>query len=53
MSCTPLHNKNGRPVKFLVDRCAGWKLAKWLQSEGYDTISVASLGPDPGDLVLL
>jgi predicted nuclease of predicted toxin-antitoxin system len=40
-------------VKFLVDRCAGRKLAKWLQSEGYDTISAASLGPDPGDLVLL
>lgn len=40
-------------MKFLVDRCAGRRLADWLSTGGHDSIYVGSLGPDPGDRVLL
>jgi predicted nuclease of predicted toxin-antitoxin system len=40
-------------VKFLIDRCAGRTLSNWLIQQGYDTVHVADLGPDPGDHALL
>lgn len=40
-------------MRFLVDRCAGRKLADWLQSEGHDSVYAVSLEPDPGDRALL
>jgi predicted nuclease of predicted toxin-antitoxin system len=40
-------------MKFLVDRCAGRRLADWLRNIGYDVVFAPSLGPDPGDESLL
>jgi uncharacterized protein with PIN domain len=40
-------------VKFLVDRCAGRRLADWLRAKGHDVIESRERGPDPGDRVLL
>ena len=40
-------------MKFLVDRCAGRKLADWLSSGGHDSVYAGSLGPDLGDRALL
>jgi len=40
-------------VKFLVDRCAGRRLADWLRSEGHDVVETRQRGHDPGDLVVL
>ena len=40
-------------MKFLVDRCAGRRLAEWLRSTGHDVIEARELGPDPGDRTLL
>ena len=40
-------------MKFLVDRCAGRRLAEWLRSEGHEVMESKNLGPDPGDLALL
>jgi len=40
-------------MKFLVDRCAGRRLAEWLRTEGYDVVYAPALGPDPGDGALL
>jgi predicted nuclease of predicted toxin-antitoxin system len=40
-------------VKFLVDRCAGRRLAEWLRAGGHDVLESRQLGPDPGDLALL
>lgn len=40
-------------MKFLVDRCAGHRLAEWLRSQGHDVVEMASLGPDPGDRAIL
>jgi predicted nuclease of predicted toxin-antitoxin system len=40
-------------VKFLVDRCAGKRLADWLRQQGHDVMYSPTLGPDPGDLALL
>ena len=40
-------------MKFLVDRCAGRRLADWLRSNGHDVLESRSLGRDPGDLELL
>ena len=40
-------------MKFLVDRCAGRRLAEWLHSEGHDVLYSPELGPDPGDEALL
>ena len=38
---------------FLVDRCAGRRLAEWLRSLGHDVVEARSLGPDPGDKEVL
>jgi predicted nuclease of predicted toxin-antitoxin system len=40
-------------VRFLVDRCAGHRLAEWLRTQGHDVVEVSGLGPDPGDRVIL
>lgn len=40
-------------MKFLVDRCAGRRLADWLRGQGHDVLEVRTLGPDPGDRELL
>ena len=40
-------------MRFLVDRCAGRRLAEWLGNEGHDVLEARTLGPDPGDLALL
>lgn len=40
-------------MKFLVDRCAGHRLAAWPDERGYDVVESRERGPDPGDRVLL
>ncbi|MCM3900519.1 MAG: DUF5615 family PIN-like protein [Pyrinomonadaceae bacterium] len=40
-------------MKFLIDRCAGQLIAKWLRSQGHDVVESRELGPDPGDRILL
>ena len=40
-------------MRFLVDRCAGRRLAEWLGGQGHDVIESRTLGPDPGDRALL
>lgn len=40
-------------MRFLIDRCAGRRLAEWLRTEGHDVVESQNLGPDPGDLALL
>jgi predicted nuclease of predicted toxin-antitoxin system len=40
-------------MKFLVDRCAGVRLAQWLREQGHDVVESRELGADPGDRVLL
>ena len=40
-------------MRFLVDRCAGRRLAEWLRSRGHDVVESRTLGPDPGDRALL
>jgi len=40
-------------MKFLIDRCAGHRLAEWLRSQGHDVFESPDLGPDPGDRALL
>ena len=40
-------------MKFLIDRCAGHRLADWLRLQGHDVIESQERGPDPGDRVLL
>jgi predicted nuclease of predicted toxin-antitoxin system len=40
-------------MRFLVDRCAGRRLAEWLKSQGHDVLESRTLGPDPGDRELL
>jgi predicted nuclease of predicted toxin-antitoxin system len=40
-------------VKFLVDRCAGQRLAAWLRTQGQDVLASWEVGPDPGDRALL
>ena len=40
-------------MKFLVDRCAGKRLADWLRGQGHDVLEARTLGPDPGDRELL
>ena len=36
-------------MKFLIDRCAGHRLADWLRLQGHDVIESQERGPDPGD----
>ena len=41
-------------MKFLVDRCAGATLARWLREKGYDVREAwGGNNPDPGDEELL
>jgi len=40
-------------VKFLLDRCAGARLAQWLRDQGHDVLEARSKEPDPGDRELL
>ncbi len=40
-------------MRFLVDRCAGRRLADWLRGQGHDVLDVRALGGDPGDAALL
>lgn len=38
-------------MKFLIDRCAGRRVAEWLSQQGHDVCRVE--GNDPGDAALL
>jgi predicted nuclease of predicted toxin-antitoxin system len=40
-------------VRFLVDRCAGLRLANWLREQGHDVRDAREEDPDPGDAALL
>ncbi|OGQ89586.1 MAG: hypothetical protein A2289_20375 [Deltaproteobacteria bacterium RIFOXYA12_FULL_58_15] len=40
-------------MRFLVDRCAGRRLAQWLRDIGHDVVDAQEVGPDPGDQALL
>ena len=40
-------------MKFLIDRCAGQRLATWLQAQGHDVRVSWEQEPDPGDAALL
>jgi predicted nuclease of predicted toxin-antitoxin system len=40
-------------VKFLIDRCAGHRLAAWLRLQGHDVTESRERDPDPGDRALL
>jgi predicted nuclease of predicted toxin-antitoxin system len=40
-------------MKFLVDRCAGQRLAAWLRAQGHDVLASWDAGLDPGDQALL
>jgi predicted nuclease of predicted toxin-antitoxin system len=40
-------------MKFLVDRCAGATLARWLREKGHDVLEARERGPEPGDEELL
>ncbi len=40
-------------MRFLVDRCAGRRLAEWLSNNGHDVVEAQTLGSDPGDRALL
>ena len=40
-------------MKFLVDRCAGHRLAEWLRQAGHDVVEVRERRPDPGDQAVL
>jgi predicted nuclease of predicted toxin-antitoxin system len=40
-------------VRFLVDRCAGRRLANWLRQQGHDVRDARDEVADPGDAALL
>jgi predicted nuclease of predicted toxin-antitoxin system len=40
-------------LRFLVDICAGRRLADWLRGEGHDVVEVRERGADPGDAAIL
>ena len=40
-------------MNFLIDRCAGTRLADWLRSNGHNGLEARSIGPDPGHQALL
>jgi predicted nuclease of predicted toxin-antitoxin system len=40
-------------LRFLVDRCAGRRLADWLIEQGHDVLDSREVGEDPGDEALL
>lgn len=40
-------------MRFLVDRCAGRRLAVWLREQGHDVVETRERGADPGDSTVL
>lgn len=40
-------------MRFLIDTCAGRRLAEWLRAEGHDVVRVTDFGVDPGDDAVL
>ncbi len=40
-------------MRYLVDRCAGRRLAESLRTSGHDVSEARTIGPDPGDRALL
>ena len=40
-------------MRFLIDRCAGRRLAEWLRQQGHDVVETRERSPDPGDRKLL
>lgn len=40
-------------MRFLIDRCAGHRLAEWLRQQGHDVSEVRDRGADPGDVAVL
>lgn len=40
-------------MKFLIDRCAGKRLADWLRLQGHDVVEARERGADPGDRIIL
>lgn len=40
-------------MRFLIDRCAGHRLAQWLRNQGHDVREATEATPDPGDQALL
>ena len=40
-------------MRFLIDRCAGYRLAQWLKDQGHDVTEARERDPDPGDRALL
>ena len=40
-------------MRFLIDRCAGRRLADWLRDQGHDVVESQERGPDPGDVEIL
>lgn len=40
-------------MRFLIDRCAGHRLAEWLRAQGHDVREATEVTPDPGDQALL
>lgn len=40
-------------MRFLVDRCAGSRLARWLREAGHDVTDASEMMKDPGDAQLL
>jgi predicted nuclease of predicted toxin-antitoxin system len=40
-------------VRFLIDRCAGHRLAEWLRQQGHEVLESRERGADPGDRILL
>lgn len=40
-------------MRFLIDRCAGRRLAEWLRAQGHEVFGAWELGEDPGDRALL
>lgn len=40
-------------MRFLIDHCAGRRLAAWLREQDHDVVEAREFGPDPGDRMLL
>ena len=40
-------------MRFLVDRCAGVRLARWLTEAGHEVVDASVWATDPGDAAIL